>query len=239
MLLAPAVGRAADLRRIESVGVFPLGSGPAGGRAPRDGAVRAAVARAVEGVAEGLMPEGWHESVPASPPKAEPADLKATLAPALGSDPFEYATRFRILEDRGPRDALLSRDPDVDTEYVAVVEVFVDVGRVRDRLHTAGWIVVPAGQEATQVLLVVTGLGSFGAYEALRRTLLEELEVRSALPVELSRGRAVLAVDGPYGAEALEAALRTLLVDWTPPADPAPPAAGAEAEFLDDALPAD
>ena len=75
--------------------------------------------------------------------------------------------------------------------------------------------------------------------------------MRSAIPVELSAGRAVLEVDGPYSAEALQQALLesveeglrvvpldqdgqtlTLLVDWTPPlpspapladADPAPP----------------
>jgi hypothetical protein len=98
---------------------------------------------------------------------------------------------------------------------------------------------------------VLEGLRSFAAYDALRRTLLQELEVRSAIPVELSAGRAVLEVDGPYSAAALQQALLesvgeglrvvpldqdgqtlTLLVDWTPPppspapladADPTPP----------------
>jgi len=254
--LTPATGGAADLRRLESVGVFPIEGGNAGRHAPRDGAVRAAVARSVEGVALEILPEGWEQTAadptelgedgePAEPEVAPtgPGDISPLLAAALGPDPFEYATRFRILDDRGVRDALFTKDPDVASEYVVVVEVFVDAGRVRDRLRGAGWVEAPAGPlDDANVRLVLQDLSSFGAYDAVRRTLLEELEVRSALPVELSRGRVVIEVDSRYDAESLLGALLkstgdglrvvplaqegqtlTLLVDWT-----APPAAAEE-----------
>lgn len=234
---APAA--AADLRRLESVGV--VGIRETGGRldAPRDGAVRAAVARAVETVAQDLLPRDFAAGAADAPRlSASSGDLAPGLADVLGSDPFDYATRFRIVEDRGLRDALFSAAADVEQEYVVLVEVFVDVGRIRDRLHAAGWIdAASAANAGSRVRLVVEGLESFAAYDALRRTLLEDLDVRSALPLELTRGRAVLAVDGPYGVEALRDALveqgrsglrvvplesdarsLTLLVDWAPPA---------------------
>ena len=142
------------------------------------------------------------------------------------------------------RSALFTRDPEVESEYVVVVEVFVDARLVRERFRDAGWIEAPAGHASgSHVRLVLEGLRSFDAYDALRRTLLQELEVRSAIPVELTAGRAVLEVDGPYGAAALLEALLerkgpglrvlpldqdgqtlTLLVDWTAPPAPAPPA---------------
>ena len=92
------------------------------------------------------------------------------------------------------------------------------------------------------------------AYDALRRTLVEQLRVRSAVPLEFSRGRAVLAVDGDYGPEALLAALvdstepglrvvpvrqeaetLTVLVDWTVPLAPAERSAPPPAEQARDA----
>jgi hypothetical protein len=262
--LASDPALAANLRRVESVGVAPIQSGTRRA-APRDLAVRAAVARSVESVALDLLPEGWEEIASADgapefdpddpdraepepepePEEAAPGDLRPLLAKALGENPFEYTTRFRILEDRGVRTALFTRDPKVESEYVVVVEVLVDSRRVRERLRDAGWIETPAGNlSGSQVRLVLEGLRSFAAYDALRRTLLEELEVRSATPIELSAGRAVLEIDGPYSVAELQEALLeraeeglrvvpldqdeqtlTLLVDWTPPpASPAPPA---------------
>jgi hypothetical protein len=236
----PLAGAAADLRRIESVGVVPIEAGNPRRNAPRDAAVRAAVARAVEGVALQLLPEGWERGVADSEitqTTRAPGDVEPLLASALGADPFDYATRFRILEDRGIRSALLSKDPAVKSEYVVLVEVFVDAERVGERLRTAGWLGAPAGQDSeSHVRLILEGLDSFGAYDALRRTLLDDPAVRSALPVELSAGRAVLEVDCGYDAQALGDALvaragnglrvvpverdghtLTLLVDYLPP----------------------
>lgn len=240
----PALAAAADdLRRIESVGVVPIDAVDVRRNAPRDAAVRAAVARGVEGVAIGLLPDGWERKV-SDPEVAQttgaPVDVEPLLATALGADPFDYATRFRILEDRGIRKALLSRDPAVKNEYVVLVEVFVDAARVGERLQTAGWLGAPAGQDSeSHVRLVVEGLDSFAAYDALRRTLLDDPAVRSALPVELSAGRAVLQIDSGYDAESLGEALvaragnglsvvpveregqtLTLLVDYQPPPPP-------------------
>lgn len=241
LCLLPAAARAGDVRRVESVGVVPIE--PTGERsdAPRDAAVRAAVARAVEQVAEKILPEGWQaaasEGAEAPTAPGDPRDVDPQLAPALGSDPFDYASRFRILEDRGARKALFSQDPAVQQEYLVLVEVYVDAGRIRDRLQAAGWIQAPPGSDVvSQVRIVLEDLSSYSAYDALRRTLLDDRRVRSVLPVELESGRAVLEVESSYDAKALLDALMkqasdglrvvpldqdaqslTLLVDWEPP----------------------
>ena len=94
------------------------------------------------------------------------------------------------------------------TEYVVVVEATVDAGRVRERLARAGLLVAPAGEvRRYHVRLEAEGLEDYAAYRALRETLLEGVGVRSALPVELERGRAVLDVDGELAGDALLAAL--------------------------------
>jgi len=244
-------GAAADLRRVESVGVVAIREGEPRPTAPRDAAVRAAVARAVEGVARGLLPDGPPAFVdpPDAAGSATSSELDPAYASALGEDPFEYATRFRILENRGTRPALLSRDSDVETEYVVVVEVFVDASRVRERLQASGWIAGPGGQAHPSVQLVVEGLTSYGAYRAVRETLLDDLDVESAVPLELSEGRAVLEVVGPYGVESLLTALvearrpglrlvpldrdvqrLTVLVEWVapPPAQRVPDPDGSD-----------
>ena len=56
LVFAPLPGVAADLRRLEAVGVVPMRAGSAAG-APRDAAVRAAVARGVEGMIAGDLVE--------------------------------------------------------------------------------------------------------------------------------------------------------------------------------------
>ena len=235
-LALPAAG--ADLRRLESVGVVPIDD--SGRREThRDRAVTAAVARAVEQVAERALAASPRETPPEDEGRFAPDAISPALAPALGSDPFEYATRFRILEDRGIRPALLSQG-DAKNEYVVLVEVFVDASRIGERLTAAGWRDDPAGSKVTRVRLVLEGLRSFQAYDALQRVLSDELRVRSAVPVELVRGRAVLEVDSDYDSDGLLAALvdsaepglrvvpvsrdagtLTVLVDWTAPLVPA------------------
>jgi hypothetical protein len=252
-LMGPVTAFAADLRRVESVGVVAVDEDDSGSSTHRDLAVGAAVARAVERVAKAVLPNDWSGGVSETDEEPGEGEIAPGLAPALGSDPFEYATRFRIVEDRGIRPALLSRS-DAETEYVVLVEVFVDAGRIEERLAAVGWTDDPSGAQATRVRLVLEGLDSFEAYDALRRTLVEELRVRSAVPLEFSRGRAVLAVDGDYGPEALLAALvdstepglrvvpvrqeaetLTVLVDWTAPLAPAERSAPPPAEQARDA----
>ena len=119
-----------------------------------------------------------------------------------------YISRFRTLEDRGERPVLFSDDPEAKTEYVVVVEASVDADRVRERLARGGLLVAPAGEvRRYRVRLEAEGLEDFAAYRALRETLIEGVGVRSALPVELERGRAVLDVDGELAGDALLAAL--------------------------------
>jgi hypothetical protein len=234
-LALPAV--AADLRRVESVGVVPIED--RGRReTDRQRAVAAALARAVERVAERALEQAPPEPAPGEQRRPAPDAIAPALAPALGDDPFEYATRFRILEERGIRPAMLSGS-DAEQEYVVLVEVFVDATRIGERLAAAGWREDPAGSHS-RVHLVLEGLRSFQAYDALRRALSDELHVRSVIPVELVRGRAVLEVDSDYDPDGLLAALAdtaepglrvvpvsrdadtlTVLVDWTPPPVPA------------------
>jgi hypothetical protein len=138
----------------------------------------------------------------------DPADVEAQLDAELGKDPLIYISRFRTLEDRGERPVLFSDDPVAKTEYVVVVEASVDAGRLRERLARAGLLVAPAGEvRRYHVVLEAEGLADFAAYRALRETLLKGVGVRSALPVEFARGRAILDVDGELTGDTLLAAL--------------------------------
>jgi hypothetical protein len=247
-LLAVAVlgtalaAQAADLRRIESVGVVPVAAGAAKTGGHRNSAVRAGVARAVESVALSLGP-----NVPTAPeagaetPAKDPTALAPELARALGSDPLDYAASYRIVDDRGLRKALYERQTGAGDEYVVVVEVQVDAARIAERLRTAGWLAAPEGSSAP-LRVVLEGVSDYRAYESVRRLLVGRGGARSVQPVEFRRGRAVLAVAGAPEPAALVAALQanappelrlipletepeglTLLVEWTPPPEEPPP----------------
>ena len=207
ILGAGGVAFAADLRRIESVGVVPVAAGAARSAAPRTSAVRAAVARAVESVAISLGPSvPALAEAPAGDPARDPTSLAPELAPALGDDPLDYAASYRIVEDRGMRKALYEKQSGAPNEYVVVVEVQVDAARVAERLRTAGWLAAPIGSSAP-LRVVLEGVEDYRAYESVRRLLLERGGARSAQPVEFTRTRAVLAVAGAPEPAAL----------WAPP----------------------
>lgn len=175
---------AAELREIEAVGFVALDPAMPSRRTPRDAAMRNGVAEAVRRAAL--------EELPGFRPEDE-----AALDEALGGDPMQFVGRFRIVEDRGVQPALLGNDPSIETEYVVVVSVYVDVDRVKQRLTEQGLLLLlPAGIAAQQrVTLVLEGLRGHAGYQALRSLLIDELRVRSALPVMMERGRAVLAVE--------------------------------------------
>jgi hypothetical protein len=197
LALAAAPARAADVRETEVVGAVPLHADSRPTTPPRDAAVKKALSEAVRRVALQLLSE------------QDPADVEPKLEGALGADPIEYVTRFRVLEDRGERPALFSDDPEAKTEYVVMVAASVDADRIRDRLGRGGLLVSPAGEVArVHVRLEAEGTGDFAAYRALRATLLDGVGVRTALPVELERGRAVFDVDGELAPEALLSALQ-------------------------------
>ncbi len=188
---------AAEVRTVEALGALPLDPNAPPKGPPRDAALRLALHDAVWRVAldelEGFDPEdeAWQEA----------------LAEALGKQPLDFATRFRVIEDRGERPALFSDYPGVETEYVVLVKVHVDSDRVRERLRAAGLLSLPSGDgRRYRVRVVLEDVGSYGAYQAVR-TLLEEMGVRSAVPVEMERGRAVLEVDGTLSPDSLITAL--------------------------------
>ena len=191
LALAPGQSVGAEVRRVEAVGVVPLEADASPRVAPRDAALQRALEEAVRRVALEELPD------------FDPETEEQTLAAALGRDPSAFATRYRIREDRGERPALFTDDPDVTSEYVLVVEVDVDVERVRDRLAEAGLLLVPQGDSRRyRVRVVLEEVESYAAYMAVR-AVLRELDLRSVLPVELERGRVVLEVDGDRSPERL------------------------------------
>jgi hypothetical protein len=190
-----AVSAAAEVRPVEALGVVPLDPDRPSSRAPRDAALQSALYSAVRRVALDELAD------------FDPVAGESQIDAALGPDPLDYATRFRILEDRGERPALFSEADEVENEYVVLVEVHVDTDRVRERLVAAGLLVMPSGDgRRWRVRLVLEDVESFASYQAVR-TLLEEIGARSALPQEMEAGRAVLVVDGTRSPDALVAAL--------------------------------
>ena len=195
-LLAAAPSLAgADVRSVEAVGAVPLDPRDPPRRPPRDLAVQRALAEAVQRVALEELP-GF-----------DPVEGEVELWAALGKEPLDYANRFRIVEDRGERPALFSEIPGISTEYVVLVEVQVDAARVRQRLRERGLLVAPdrwGGRRPVRVVL--EDVGTWASYRAVR-TLLEEVGARSATPVEMEQGRAVLDVEGDRTPDELVAAL--------------------------------
>lgn len=186
----------AEVRVVEATGAVALYPDARPRRPPRDAAMRRALAGAVWRTAT-------EELRDFDPERDGPA-----LSAALGDEPLDFATRFRIVEDRGPRPALFTDEPGVEEEYVVVVQAHVDVDRVRQRLRERGLLARPSGDARhRRVYVVIEEVTSYGSYRAVK-TLLDELGVDQAVPVELERGRAVLAVDGSRSADQL---LRALL----------------------------
>jgi hypothetical protein len=125
-----------------------------------------------------------------------------------------YTSRFRILEDRGEGPARYSTNPKARAEYVVLVEVQVDVERVRGRLIEAG-LVAPSGlvPEGSSFILEVRGLGVYPAYAALREAIVGGAGARSVVPVSMARDWVVLRVESEdSGTDFLKK-----LLDSTPP----------------------
>lgn len=209
--------QAADLRRVESVGAVGLAPDGRWTTPPRDAARDRALADAVRRVALSLLPA------------LDPETSEEALTPVLGADPAVYATRYRILEDRGERPALLVTDPDVEREYVVVVEVFVDAERVRAQLAQAGLLDGASGDSRSARLQVVVLGDGYPAYAAARDALRGQAGVQSVTPRTIERGRAVFEVvaDRP-GVELLDA----LLADPDPEVSLEPVEAGEDGFVL-------
>lgn len=188
------VAVARDVVRVESVGAAAVRPDST---SPRDAAVRKALLGAVHQIAEGLLAPGAEDEFGEGPVDDEDPESGALedteLQRILGNEPLEYATRFQVVEDRGEGPALFGSDLDVETEYVVIVSVFVDRDRIRERLTRAGMLLTPAGQEPQiQSRLILENLGEYWVYAEIRRVLLEELKMRSAIPREFTPGRGIL-----------------------------------------------
>ncbi len=221
---------AAELRRLEVVGVAPVE--PGAGGAPQQAALDHALAEAVGRVVRDLAPSA-----------ASGEDARAWAA-ALGGPPVDYAVSYRVIEDRGERPALLSPDPGVERELTLLVEVVVDAGRVAERLRAKG-LAAPLGPAggAGSFRLAVHDVRSWAALDALRTALVDRDGAAGAVPEEVSSGRVVLRVQDAGGAgravarllsrppeglalapdadSAADAAVR--ITGWVPPGSAEPP----------------
>jgi hypothetical protein len=180
--LVPAVAAGApELRRVESVGAAPAGAQARAGATLRQAALEAALGDAVRRVAAELS--GLSDADPG-------------LARALGDRPLDYVARYRLTEDRGERRALLVADPQAVLEYVVVAEAHVDVARLRARLERAGLLAPPEREaQLARVRLVLEGVQSWEAVQAIRAQLARERAVRSVVPEVLEPGGVTLAVE--------------------------------------------
>jgi len=138
-------------------------------------------------------------------------DEAALLRSALGTDMLPYTRSYRILEDQGELPVLFEDQPGVETEYVVVVEVIVDVKRVEAALNEAGLVVAAAevgGGRATLTLELI-GLGRFAALEAVLEALRGPLGATRVQPSEFERERQLLLVEGPFDLAGLARRLST------------------------------
>ncbi len=224
--LVAAGPAAAQQKWVEAAGVARAEPGEGQGGPGRQAALRAALAEAVQQVAVELLTAS--ETTAGKPPP-DPAALAERAARALGGDPAVYIARFQIREDRGVQPRLLLADPEAKAEYQIVVMAQVDVARVRQRVGvravappgsdeappTAKPLVPEPGEAAASPAeggfssfeLELEQIASYREYAAVREALLGKLGARRAMPVEFSRGRAVLSVESPIPAAGLAAAL--------------------------------
>ncbi|GEM_PF-1841292 len=140
-------------------------------------------------------------------------DEVALLSTVLGKDMLPYTRGFRIVEDQGELPVLFDDAPGVDTEYVVVVEVVVDVGRVEAALEEAGLVVATGAAPEEALTLELVGLARYEALERVLAALRGPLGATRVSTLEFERERQLLAVEGPFDAEVLA----TLLADFSDP----------------------
>jgi hypothetical protein len=216
-LVAPA---SAELQRVEAVGIYGIRDSMRSKVIPRDEAVAAARWEGVSRVALELIRESSPDDTMAMSEDPDPGDTTdaapapddlAALRKALGGDVLPYTRSYRILEDRGESPALFNDEPDVDVEYVVVVEIIVDVDRLTAALADAGLIArSESGGGGEAVLLEVVGLSRYPALVAIRQLLTTQLGATRVQMLEFSPKRQLLAVESALDAEALLARLGRL-----------------------------
>jgi hypothetical protein len=187
---------------------------------PRDEAIAMARWEGVSRVALELIgesapseAEGSSTEVPSNVPRPTDAegpseDEVAALRVALGDDVLPYMRSYRILDDRGEVPVLFNDAPDVSVEYVVVVEVIVDVDRVTSALANAGLITVAGPEAAVEAVVVeLIGLSRYEAFELVLEALRQQFGATRIRTLEFSKERQILAVEGPFGPDALLAKL--------------------------------
>jgi len=179
--LAAGPGRA-ELVRVETVGSVPLAAGSTGGATARQAALEAGVREAVERAALDLASQAGAS--------ASPEAVRA----ALGNDLLLYASRFRILEDRGERAPLLEQGPAAEREYVVTVEAHVDRARLRARLQPAG-LLGAERQPGTRraVRIAFEGVDSYPLWKRIERVL--AARGGAVRPLEFAHHRVVAEVE--------------------------------------------
>jgi hypothetical protein len=166
--------------RAEVVRAQGEGSAPITGAAaatPREAALQAALADAVQGVAERLAGR-------AASPAAEEA-----LRAALGPDPARFAQGYREVE-RSERPGPAGR------ELVVRVEARVDAGAVREALRAAGLLAARAAPAASGggSRLVIEPLPTWPLLAAVEKRLVE-LGARRVTPERAEPSGVVLSLD--------------------------------------------
>ena len=159
---------------------------------------------------EGVQPEQLSEEEAARLEAEREAERLAEeaetqrLRDALGRETVPYTKSFRIVEDQGERPALFTSDPDVATEYVLLMEVQVEVDRVRVRLEEMGLLTPLERSELTGIRLEIRGLTHYGGYQALVGLLQGEVVAAEAVvPRNFAPGRVVVTVEGDWAPEEL------------------------------------
>jgi hypothetical protein len=190
----------AQLQRVEAVGSYGIHERMRARVTPRDEAVQKAIWEGVSRVA--LEEIGGLAST---------EEDMALLKTALGKDMLPYTRSFRILEDKGESPVLFEEDPDVSTEYIVVVEVLVDVARVKSVLVEAGMI--QDGEPDTvgeTVIVELVGIGRHDTFESVRSAIVSELGASRVETLGFAHERQLLSVVGPLGPRELSAALARL-----------------------------
>ena len=211
-----AVPANAEVRRLEVVGAVALHGGGQPRDTPKDRAVHEGLINGVSRVGADLLLEGllihgqnreqsgegvvlpdllagtglaWESPVRLYQP-AQELEMER-VREALGRSMVPYTRGFRILEDQGERPALFTQHPDAATEYVVVMEVQVEVERVRARLEEMGLIESVRMDTLTGIEVELSGLKEYALYRAVLDLLAQPgIQASSVVPEAFQAQRA-------------------------------------------------
>jgi hypothetical protein len=186
-----AMPAAGEMEIVSQQGVVAVSEGQAASGLRRQ-ALADAIARAVDGLARRMV-----EAEGAASPT--PAELDTWL----GDERREYTSGFRVVSDLGARAPQILEGLGEGSEYAVLAEVTVDAERIRRRLVQVGVVRprAPVSRPSGRLLLILEPLDSYAAYAYVRETL-------GAVPVEFTRGRAVLGLETDLHPEAVVERLR-------------------------------